>query len=243
MSIVRSVFEVIPGDRRVGRRAHASHAGRSRSIGAFGGDPFAAAVQMASRRHWLHVVDMDLAFEGEARNLEVVVGDRLAPKYGPSGRRCPNPRRGRRAARRRGRTASSSGPPVCTDASSASALLQREGERLIVGIEVGGDGEDPIEGPRPRPPAADGDARLGRRRPGSHVPCHIRGQGRVRRSVPTSEPSDGWYAPVARCSPREGSHSVDDLRALRAAGASGAVVGTSRPRGHPGPGGSSPALG
>ena len=153
----------------------------------------------------------------------------------PSRRRCPNRRRGRRAARRRGGPRRPRIGRRSRDASSASALVQREGERLIVGIEVGGDGEDPIAGPRPRRPAADGDARMGRRRRRVRVPRHVRGRVGSIESVPTSEPCGGSCAPAARCSPRAGSHHRRRSAGPPGGRRAGAVVGTSRPRGFPRP--------
>ena len=66
-------FEVIPAiDVAGGRLASYSPAGPSRSQ-AFGGDPLGAArAYAAAGVVWVHVVDLDLAFEGEARNLEIV---------------------------------------------------------------------------------------------------------------------------------------------------------------------------
>jgi phosphoribosylformimino-5-aminoimidazole carboxamide ribonucleotide (ProFAR) isomerase len=50
-----------------------------RALDAFGGDPVAAArVYAAAGARWLHVVDMDLAFGGEARNAGVVAAIREA---------------------------------------------------------------------------------------------------------------------------------------------------------------------
>lgn len=44
-------------------------------LDSFGGDPLnAAAALAAAGARWLHVVDMDLAYEGRARNLGVVSG-------------------------------------------------------------------------------------------------------------------------------------------------------------------------
>ena len=141
MSIVRSVFEVIPAiDVSDGSLTHLTPEGRV-SIGAFGGDPFAAAVQMVDAgATWLHVVDMDLAFEGEARNLEVVsaIASLEVRVQAGGGVRTPDEVDALLAA---GADRVVLGSASLTDASSASALLQREGERLLVEVEVGGDGE------------------------------------------------------------------------------------------------------
>ena len=66
--------EVIPAiDVAGGRLARLTSSGPRRVDDAFGGDPVAAArafVEAGAR--WVHVVDMDLAFSGEPRNLSVV---------------------------------------------------------------------------------------------------------------------------------------------------------------------------
>ena len=47
--------------------------GGPRPVDAFGGDPVAAAVAFArAGAGWIHVVDMDLAFSGDVRNSEIV---------------------------------------------------------------------------------------------------------------------------------------------------------------------------
>ena len=212
-------------DRRVrGRAPHLTPEGRV-SIGAFGGDPFAAAVQMVDAgATWLHVVDMDLAFEGEARNLEVVSAIASLEVRVQAGGGVRTRRRGRRAARRRGGPRR---PRIRRSRQTHPARVPScsgNGERLIVGIEVGGDGEirsrgaDPVH--LPLMETLGWLAAAAER----HVPCHSRGQGgfvdRSRRRSP--ETGRTRRSPGAR-------RGRDPLRrrspALRAAGASGAVVG------------------
>ena len=224
MSIVRSVFEVIPAiDVSDGSLTHLTPEGRV-SIGAFGGDPFAAAVQMVDAgATWLHVVDMDLAFEGEARNLEVVsaIASLEVRVQAGGGVRTPDEVDALLAA---GADRVVLGSAGLTDASSASALLQREGERLIVGIEVGGDGEirsrgrDPVHLPLMET--------LGWLAAAQAPMFLVTAVARVGSSI---GPDVGALKRVVRAGrpvlAAGGIHSVDDLRALRAAGASGAVVG------------------
>jgi len=66
-------FEVIPAlDVSEGRLVRVRAFGPG-PVDAFGGDPLAAAhAFVAAGARWLHVVDVDLAFEGEPRNLDVV---------------------------------------------------------------------------------------------------------------------------------------------------------------------------
>ncbi len=66
-------FQVIPSVDVAGGRLGRLTANGPVPIDGFGGDPLAAAeafVEAGAR--WIHVVDMDLAFAGEARNLDVV---------------------------------------------------------------------------------------------------------------------------------------------------------------------------
>ena len=224
MSIVRSVFEVIPAiDVSEGSLTHLTPEGRV-SIGAFGGDPFAAAVQMVDAgATWLHVVDMDLAFEGEARNLEVVsaIASLEVRVQAGGGVRTPDEVDALLAA---GADRVVLGSAGLTDASSASALLQREGERLIVGIEVGGDGEIRSRGRDPvHLPLMETLGWLAAVRAPMFLVTAV---ARVGSSI---GPDVGALKRVVRAGrpvlAAGGIHSVDDLRALRAAGASGAVVG------------------
>ncbi len=76
-------FEVLPAiDVAAGRLATYTPHGPSPSA-AFGGDPIAAArSHVDAGARWLHVVDMDLAFDGTIRNLDVV---RAIAALGPCG--------------------------------------------------------------------------------------------------------------------------------------------------------------
>jgi len=224
MSIVRPVFEVIPAiDVSGGSLTHLTPEGRV-SIDAFGGDPLAAAVEMIEAgATWLHVVDMDLAFDGEARNLEVVaaIASLRVHVQAGGGVRTPDEVDALLAA---GADRVVLGSGGLLDEASARALLQREGERLIVGIEVGDDGEirsrgrDPADLPLMETlgwlVAAGAPAFLvtAVTRVGSSVGPDVESVKRVSRAG----------RPVLAAG---GIRSIDDLRALRAAGAAGAVVG------------------
>ncbi len=66
-------FTVLPAIDVVGGRLGASTSSGPVPVDAFGGDPVAAArAFVRAGAAWLHVVDMDLAFSGSPSNLEVV---------------------------------------------------------------------------------------------------------------------------------------------------------------------------
>jgi phosphoribosylformimino-5-aminoimidazole carboxamide ribotide isomerase len=218
------VFEVIPAiDVVGGRLTHLTPEGRV-PIDAYGGDPLTAAAAMVEAGAGrLHVVDMDLAFEGEPRNLDVIAAIaslRVDVQAGGGVRR----RREVDALLEAGADRVVLGSAGVADESAVRDLLKREGERLIVGIEVGDDGRirsrgrDPVELPLMETlgwlVAAGAPAFLvtAVARVGSSVGPDLESVKRVVRAG----------RPVLAAG---GIHSIDDLRALRAAGASGAVVG------------------
>jgi phosphoribosylformimino-5-aminoimidazole carboxamide ribotide isomerase len=218
------VFEVIPAiDVKDGALAHLTPTGLMR-IDAFDGDPVAAAAAMveagATR---LHVVDMDLAFEGEPRNLDVVSAIVSLPVQVQAGG-------GIRTADEVDALLSVGvarvvlGSAALADEVPTRELLGVHGPRLIVGIEVGDDGairsrgRDPVDLPLMETlgwlsaARAPGFLVTAVARVGSSIGPDV---GAVKRVVRTGRPV------IAA----GGIHTVDDLRALRAAGASGAVVG------------------
>jgi phosphoribosylformimino-5-aminoimidazole carboxamide ribotide isomerase len=218
------VFELIPAiDVKDGALAHLTPSGLI-AIDAFGGDPVAAAAAMVERgASWLHVVDMDLAFDGEPRNLDVVsaiaslrVHVQAAGGVRTSGEVVSLLEAGAHRV--------VLGSAALTDELRTRALLDTEGPRLLVGIEVAGDGRirsrgrDPVDLPLMETlgwlVAAGARAFLvtAVARVGSSVGPDIGSMRRVMRAG----------RPVLAAG---GIRSVDDLRALRAAGASGAVVG------------------
>ncbi|HEY7280814.1 MAG TPA: HisA/HisF-related TIM barrel protein [Actinomycetota bacterium] len=68
-----SGFAVLPAIDVAGGRLARVHGGATVPIDAFGGDPVAAAEEFVSDgATWLHVVDLELAMTGEARNLHLV---------------------------------------------------------------------------------------------------------------------------------------------------------------------------
>lgn len=144
------MFEVIP--------AIDVHGGRLAAIGpdgptpleAFGGDPVAAARAFADAgAGWLHVVDLDLAFEGEARNLSVVEAiASIGPAVQAGGSvRTADETRLLLAA---GASRVVLGSAALVDPEAAADLLSSNGERLLVGIEaaegrIHSRGRDPVD--------------------------------------------------------------------------------------------------
>jgi phosphoribosylformimino-5-aminoimidazole carboxamide ribotide isomerase len=218
------VFEVIPAiDVKDGALAHLTP-DRLMQIEAFGGDPVAAAAAMveagATR---LHVVDMDLAFEGRARNLDVVsaIASLRVHVQAAGGVRSAD-----EVARflEAGADRVVLGSAGLADEAGASDLLKKVGERLLIGIEIGDGGEirsrgrDPVELPLMETLgwliAAGAPAFLvtAVARVGSSIGPDAESVRRVVRAG----------RPVLAAG---GIRSFEDLRGLRAAGAAGAVVG------------------
>lgn len=218
------MFEVIPAiDVRDGALAHLTPTGLMR-IDAFDGDPVAAAAAMveagATR---LHVVDMDLAFDGEPGNLDVVsaiVSLRAQVQAGGGVRTAEAVD----ALLSVGVARVVLGSAALANEVLARALLDMHGPRLIVGIEVGDGGtirsrgRDPVDLPLMETLGwlsaahARGFLVTAVARVGSSIGPDL---GAVKRVVRTGRP-------VLAAG---GIRTVDDLRDVRAAGASGAVVG------------------
>jgi phosphoribosylformimino-5-aminoimidazole carboxamide ribotide isomerase len=218
------VFEVIPAiDVKDGALAHLTPTGLMR-IDAFDGDPVAAAAAMveagATR---LHVVDMDLAFDGEPGNLDVVsaiVSLRAQVQAGGGVRTAEAVD----ALLSVGVARVVLGSAALANEVLARALLDMHGPRLIVGIEVGDGGtirsrgRDPVDLPLMETLGwlsaahARGFLVTAVARVGSSIGPDL---GAVKRVVRTGRP-------VLAAG---GIRTVDDLRDVRAAGASGAVVG------------------
>lgn len=109
-------------------------------IAAFGGDPVTAARAFAAAgASWLHVVDMDLAFTGATRNLDAiravaaaVPGVRLQLSGGITTEEAVDEMLGAGAAR------VVIGSAVLDDADAMRRVVARADGRAIVGIEVSG---------------------------------------------------------------------------------------------------------
>ena len=144
------MFEVLPAiDVHRGRLAAIGPDG-PRPVDVFGGDPVRAARAFAEAgAAWLHVVDLDLAFDGEPRNVEVV--DEIA-SLGPAVQAAGSVRTADEVRRflAAGATRVVLGSAALADPASAAELLSSNGERLVVGVEVAegrirSRGRDPVD--------------------------------------------------------------------------------------------------
>ena len=132
-------FEVIPAIDVAGGRLARLSAGGVVPLDVHGGDPIAAArACLAAGARRLHVVDMDLAFSGEPRNADVlgaiaslgvdvqaagaiVEDDQIAAALEAGGNRVVL------------------GSAALADLGEIGRLIEKYGERLVIGIEVDGD--------------------------------------------------------------------------------------------------------
>ena len=218
------MFEVIPAiDVWRGTLVAWSSLGPRPSV-AFGGDPVAAAaacVEAGARR--VHVVDVDLALDGEPGNLEVLtaIAALRVPVQAAGGIRSAEEIRMLIAA---GATRVVLGSAALRDEPLVTGSIAAHGERLVIGIEeadgrIRSRGRDPVDLPLMETlgwvVAAGASAivltsvgRVGDRT-GPDLDL-------VRRVVRAGRPvlAAGGIA------------SLEDLRALRAVGAAGAIVGT-----------------
>jgi phosphoribosylformimino-5-aminoimidazole carboxamide ribonucleotide (ProFAR) isomerase len=129
-------FEVIPAVDVFGGRLARLSDGGVQFVEAFGGDPIAAARTFADAgARWIHVVDMDLALDGEFRNLAVVAGIvDLGVSVQASGGIAGHTEVERALAAGSGRVVL--GSSALSDRPAAEALLARHRDALAVGIEA-----------------------------------------------------------------------------------------------------------
>jgi phosphoribosylformimino-5-aminoimidazole carboxamide ribotide isomerase len=217
------VFEVLPAiDMHGGALARWTSDGPER-IAAFGGDPVAAARAFTDAgARWLHVVDLDLALDGEPRNVDVL--ERIA-SVGPSVQAAGAVRAADeiRLLLAAGATRVVLGSAALGDPDGTAELLSANGGRLVVGIEI----EDGRIRSRGRDPVdldlmetlgwlVAGDARTLL----ATAVDRVSGRG---------GPDVGSVRRVARAGlpvlAAGGIASIEHVRAVRAAGAAGAVVG------------------
>jgi phosphoribosylformimino-5-aminoimidazole carboxamide ribotide isomerase/phosphoribosylanthranilate isomerase len=218
------VFEVIPAIDVFGGVLTAMASTGTRAVSAFGGDPVAAAAwAVAEGARWIHVVDVDQAVDGVPRNLDVLTEIAALPVsvQAAGGVREPSQVEALLAA---GATRVVLSSAALADERRASALISAEAERLLIGIEEDG-GRIRSRGRAPVDLAlmetlgwvvsAGASALLvtSVQRVGDRGGPDIE---LVRRVVRAGRPvlAAGGIA------------SLDDLLALRMAGAVGAVVGT-----------------
>jgi phosphoribosylformimino-5-aminoimidazole carboxamide ribonucleotide (ProFAR) isomerase len=220
---VLAVFEVMPAiDVSGGVLARFTSEG-PRPVEAFGGNPLAAAeAAVAAGATWIHVVDMDLAFRGGPRNLEIVAAIASLPVavQAAGGVRTADEVRVLLDA---GATRVVLGSAALEDQYGATALLSAEGPRLVVGIEVDGGrirsrGRDPVDLPLMETlgwvVSAGASALL------------VTSVARVgERAGPDLELASRVVRTGRPVLAAGGVASIADLQDLRAAGAVGAVVG------------------
>jgi phosphoribosylformimino-5-aminoimidazole carboxamide ribotide isomerase len=146
------VFEVIPAIDVTGGVLGSFTSAGPVAVEAYGGNPIAAAeAAVSAGATWIHVVDMDLAFRGEARNLEVVAAIASLPVavQAAGGVRTADEVRILFEA---GAARVVLGSAALSDEHLATALLSAEGSRLVAGIEVDqgrirSRGRDPVDLP------------------------------------------------------------------------------------------------
>lgn len=130
------MFQVIPAiDVSDGRLAVFTAEGPV-AVPSFGGDPLSAAsAYAAAGAGWIHVVDMDLAFTGQPTNLSIVesvaaLGVRVQASGGVRDGRSVD----RMLAAGASRVVLGSG--AFADEGAVQSLIATHGQRLVVGIEV-----------------------------------------------------------------------------------------------------------
>ena len=217
------MFQVIPAiDVSDGRLAVFTADGPV-PVSEFGGDPLAAArAYVDAGARWIHVVDMDLAFAGRPANLSVIDDvSALGVKVQASGGvRSPRMVDAMLAA---GASRVVLGSGALGDDAAAAALVGAHGERLVVGIEVEGGrirsrGADPVDLELAETLGwltAAGAARF-------LVTAVSRVGGLQGPDVPLVKRLVRSGRPVLAAG---GIAGLDQLEALRAAGAEGAVIG------------------
>lgn len=221
----RVPFTLLPAiDVAEGRLAVYEPAG-PRPLEAYGGDPLVAAAALArAGARWLHLVDMDLAFLGEARNLDVLARVRAAHPYvriQASGGIVTE--EVARAALAAGADRVVLGSGILADGPATEAVLRALGAAAVVGIEVE-DGRIRDRG------AGHVDVDLmvtlawlhAAGAPAFLVTAVTRVGGLAGPDVELIRRVVGVGPPTLAAG---GITSLEDLRAVRAAGAAGAVVG------------------
>jgi phosphoribosylformimino-5-aminoimidazole carboxamide ribonucleotide (ProFAR) isomerase len=217
------VFEVIPAIDVSGGRLAAYAPDGPRPIEAFEGDPLRAAVAYAGAgARLIHVVDLDLAFEGEARNLGVVTAiSGLGVLVQGSGGIADLATAERILAAGADRVVL--GSAALADERSTLEVVAALGRRVVVGIEIQG---DRIRGRGPDAPELPIAETLGWLSAGGAPAFLVTSVARV---GALAGPDLAAVRRVLRAGrpvlAAGGIASLDDLRALRRLGAAGAVVG------------------
>ena len=216
-------FEVLPAiDVADGRLATYTPQGPAPSS-SFGGDPIEAArSHVDAGARWLHVVDMDLAFGGTIRNLDVV---RAIAALGPAvqasgGIRTVDDAQAMLAA---GARRAVLGSGALGDEATVLEAMRRFADRLVVGVEIDegrirSRGAEPVDLPLAET--------LGWLVAGG---AHTFLVTAVQRVGSLEGPDTASVKRVIHAGrpvlAAGGITSIDDLRSVRRAGAAGAVVG------------------
>jgi phosphoribosylformimino-5-aminoimidazole carboxamide ribotide isomerase len=217
-------FEVIPAIDVAGGKLVRMSIGGPSVVDAFDGDPVAAAESyVAAGARWLHLVDVDLAFDGASANADVLrscarLGARLQASGGV-----------RVASEVESMLALGADRVVLGSAALAepwhvAAILERSGARIVVGIET-------LDGrirPRGRDASIDLDlgetlAWLADLRPARYLHTNVRNVGEL--VGPDLEGVRGVLGHGSPVIAAGGIATREDLEALREAGAEGAIVG------------------
>jgi len=216
-------FEVLPAiDVAAGRLATYTPQGPSPSA-SFDGDPIAAArSHVDAGARWLHVVDMDLAFDGTIRNLDVV---RAIAALGPSVQASGGIRSldDVQAMLDAGARRAVLGSGALADEATVVEAMHRFADRIVVGVEadegrIRSRGAEPVDLPLAET--------LGWLVAGG---AHAFLVTAVQRVGTLEGPDTASVKRVIRAGKpvlvAGGIRSIDDLRSVRRAGAAGAVVG------------------
>jgi phosphoribosylformimino-5-aminoimidazole carboxamide ribonucleotide (ProFAR) isomerase len=133
-------FDVIPAIDLWNGRLAAYASGGPVAVGAFGGDPLAAARSFAERgARWIHVVDLNLAYEGRMANAPLVRAVRsAAPGLALQASGGIRTAEDVDAFFDIGADRVVLGSGALDDERTVGDLLDRVPERLVIGIEVAG---------------------------------------------------------------------------------------------------------
>jgi phosphoribosylformimino-5-aminoimidazole carboxamide ribonucleotide (ProFAR) isomerase len=220
-------FEVIPAiDVSGGRLARFTTEGPV-AIEDFGGDPVTAAESFLSAgAGWLHLVDMDLAFTGTALNIDTVMAVRRVALFAGAKIQA-----GGAIARQDdvdhlldvGADRVVLGSSILVDRELVERLTVTLGERIVVGLEVDGDrirsrGRDPVDLALGETLSWLADTRCAR-----FLLTAVRRVGSL--AGPDLGALESVLALGRPVVAAGGIADLDDLRAVRAAGGEGAVVG------------------
>jgi phosphoribosylformimino-5-aminoimidazole carboxamide ribonucleotide (ProFAR) isomerase len=215
-------FEILPAIDVAGGRLARVATGGVEPVEAFGGDPLAAAAAFVEAgAAWVHVVDLDLAFTGESRNIGVIsqiagLGVRVQASGGITSEASAQ------AAVDAGASRVVAGSAALADPAALAILMQRMGERLAIGIEVEEDRIKP-RGSGKELPLAETLAWVGLTPAVRFVVTSVARVGLMRGpDLAAARAVIRLGRPVLAAG---GIATLADLRSLEAVGVAGAIVG------------------